>query len=287
MDFVALDVETACPDRSSICQVGLVRFSGGVEVDSWGPLVRPRFDFSPANIAVHGIDARAVAGSPLFEDLASDITRWLDGAVVVAHSSFDRVAIERAFKACGLRPPVCRWLDTVVVARRAWPGISGGHGLANLTAFLKYSFRHHDALEDARAAAHVLVEACKATGRMVPDWIALLSSRSYSGHVSQKIRMDGNPDGPLFGEVLVFTGELSLPRAEAAQLAADAGCAVAANVTKKTTLLVVGDLDGIYLAGKPVSSKQAKALELAAAGHPIQLVTEADFLQLVSAVDVD
>jgi DNA polymerase-3 subunit epsilon len=46
------------------------------------------------------------------------------------------------------------------------------------------------------------------------------------------IKRDGNPDGPLFGEVVVFTGTLETPRREAADLAAAMGCEVAQGVTK-------------------------------------------------------
>jgi len=65
-------------------------------------------------------------------------------------------------------------------------------------------------------------------------------ARSGSGSA---IKRQGNPDGALFGEVVVFTGSLEIPRRDAADLAAAVGCEVAQGVTKATTLLVVGDMD--------------------------------------------
>jgi DNA polymerase-3 subunit epsilon len=73
--------------------------------------------------------------------------------------------------------------------------------------------------------------------------------------------LDGNPDGPLYGEVLVFTGSLDIPRAQAADIAANLGCRVAENVSKATALLVVGDQDIRALAGQAKSSKHRKAEE--------------------------
>lgn len=103
---------------------------------------------------------------------------------------------------------------------------------------------------------------------------------SSSGAAS--IKREGNPDGPLAGEVIVFTGALEISRREAADLAASVGCAVAASVTKNTTILVVGDLDVRMLAGNSKSSKHRKAEELVASGLPLRIIRETDFKELVA-----
>ena len=95
------------------------------------------------------------------------------------------------------------------------------------------------------------------------------------------VQRDGNPEGDLYGEVLVFTGALELPRSEAANLAASVGCQVAPGVTKKTTILVVGDQDVTKLAGHEKSSKHRKAEQLVAEGHRIRIIRESDFKTLV------
>ena len=53
--FVAIDVETANADISSICQIGLVRVQDGIVRNGWTTLVDPECDFHPGNIAIHGI----------------------------------------------------------------------------------------------------------------------------------------------------------------------------------------------------------------------------------------
>ncbi|MNG05161.1 DNA polymerase III subunit epsilon [compost metagenome] len=90
-----------------------------------------------------------------------------------------------------------------------------------------------------------------------------------------------NPDGPLFGNVVVFTGALSIPRQEAANVASLAGCDVATGVTKHTTLLVVGDQDIRVLAGAEKSAKHRKAEELMAKGQKIRILGESDFGHLI------
>ncbi len=82
--------------------------------------------------------------------------------------------------------------------------------------------------------------------------------------------------------MLVFTGALHIPREQAADIAANLGCQVAANVSKSTTLLVVGDQDIARLAGHNKSSKHRKAEEMIASGTPIRILRETDFQQLAS-----
>jgi DNA polymerase-3 subunit epsilon len=81
--------------------------------------------------------------------------------------------------------------------------------------------------------------------------------------------------------VAVFTGALSIPRHQAAELAARAGCNVESSVTKRTTLLIVGDQDLRKLSGHERSSKHRKAEQLIAKGYPIRILGESDFQRLV------
>jgi DNA polymerase-3 subunit epsilon len=68
-------------------------------------------------------------------------------------------------------------------------------------------------------------------------------------------------------------------------MAAKVGCEVAPGVTKKTTILVVGDQDIKKLAGHEKSSKHRKAEELALAGKRIRIIQESDFQELVRSVE--
>ena len=75
----------------------------------------------------------------------------------------------------GLRPLRVRWLDSGQIARRAWPERyrRRGWNLANVAVDLGISFRHHDAVEDARAAAEIVLMACLHTGMDIEDWLGL------------------------------------------------------------------------------------------------------------------
>lgn len=283
MDFVALDVETANPDMASICQVGVAVYKAGALIDSWGCLVNPQAEFSPGNIAVHGINNEAVRDAPPFVGIADALWHRLATHIVACHTPFDRLCLDRACARFGLTLPEFTWLDTARVVRRTWPEFAQrGYGLANVAGRFGIEFRHHDAVEDARATGLLLLKACEHAQITVPEWVNRSSSRRLESR--EPIARDGNPDGALAGEVIVFTGALTIPRAKAAEAAAAAGCRVAANVTGQTTLLVVGDQDLRQTHGEAKSTKHRRAEELISEGQEIRILQESDFIALLSRV---
>ena len=91
----------------------------------------------------------------------------------------------------------------------------------------------------------------------------------------------GNPDGALFGETVLFTGTLEIPRPRAADAADEAGCRVVTGMSKKVTILVVGTQDKSRLNGYCKSAKHRKAEDLIQQGEDIQIVSESDFFEIV------
>ena len=285
MHFVAMDVETANADMASICSVGAARFENGRVVDEWYSLVDPQDYFDGINVSIHGIDEAMVRGAPTYREAAQTLHAMLQDAITVTHTHFDRVATHQASSRWAVAEPVCTWLDSARVARRAWEECaSSGYGLASVCQLIGYNFQHHNALEDAKAAGHVLLAAIAKTGLDLDGWLARVNQPIDPSAAScgAAIRRDGNPDGVLHGEVIVFTGALAITRREAADLASSAGCEVDSGVTKKTTLLVVGDTDVQRLAGHEKSSKHRKAEELIGKGFPIRILRETDFRELVA-----
>jgi DNA polymerase-3 subunit epsilon len=284
MDFVAIDVETANADIASICQVGIVAFENGSVKESWQSLVNPEDYFDGINISIHGIDQTAVKQAPTFPRIYATVRKLLADAIVASHTPFDRVAVARVVEKYGLEEVACAWLDTARVARRAWPQFSQrGYGLANVARHLGISFVAHNAEEDARAAGELLVHAMKETGIAVSEWQDRVRKPISPSGTSKatNIAVDANPEGDLYGEIVVFTGALTIPRRLAAQMAADAGCKVAPSVGESTTLLVIGDQDIRRLAGQEKSSKRRRAEELIARGQAIRILGESDFGRLV------
>lgn len=290
MDFVAIDVETANADMASICQIGVAKYNNGILVEEWSSLVDPEDYFDFINIDIHGITEEDVEGKPTFPEIFNQLGSLLNDAICVSHTHFDRVSISRALTKYDLPNFDTTWLDSARVARRTWEEFAwGGYGLANICNKIGYQFKHHDALEDAKASGHVLLTAIEKTGLDVNAWLKRIKQPIDPSNVSSgaAIKRDGNPEGELYGEILVFTGALEIPRREAADLAASIGCTVAAGVTKKTTLLIVGDQDISKLAGKEKSSKHIKAEQLIKKGQSIRILKESDFKELVTHAETN
>jgi len=282
MDFVAVDVETANSDISSICQIGIVVFKEGVMVDEWISLINPQSHFDRTNIRIHGITDADVKDAPTFSEVAAKVTSYFKDHIVISHGPFDRNSLSKIFSKLNLEFYVESWLDTTLVVRRTWPEFAKkGYGLSNVCATVGIEFKHHDALEDAKAAGAVLIEAIKLSGISLNDWPKRVS-QSISGLPKNGRSFEVNPDGALFGEIVVFTGTLSVTQGEASEMAALLGCDVGKGVTKSTTLLVVGDQDIDRLAGKAKSSKQIKAEGLISKGQKIRILSESDFMAMIS-----
>jgi len=161
--FIALDVETANGDSASICQIGLACVGWDREILTWSTHVHPDMDFAAFNIRLHGIGPETVRDAPAFPETWGRLRPLLARHPMVQHSRFDENALRAACEHHHLPRPRLAWTDSVMVARHAWPELKGagggGHGLGNLKKALGLSFRHHDAGEDARAAAEVVLRA--------------------------------------------------------------------------------------------------------------------------------
>lgn len=279
--YLAIDVETANADYSSICQIGLAEFADGQILNTWKTLVNPEQHFDPFFVKIHGIDPSMVNDAPKIDQILEILAEQVSGRRLVHHMPFDRCAVNRASDSFGKPQLEAHWIDSAKIVRRHWKEFAQrGYGLGNISSFLGISYQAHDALEDAIAAGKVVFEAIRQSGKNIQDWQEIIlnkPSRHRTSGIKVCYSMEGNPDGPLFGESVVFTGTLSRPRAEMVQIAAEAGCRVQEGISKETTLLVVGFQNDYKLGGYDKSSKQRKAEKMVANGFPIKILSEDDF----------
>ncbi|MBF9233640.1 exonuclease domain-containing protein [Microvirga alba] len=277
MNYLVLDLETANPDSASICQVGIVLVENGEIAGTLSRLIDPQDHFDYWNIKVHGIEPAHVAGCPTFSEVLGELSPLLDKRIIVTHGSFDRLAIARACQKHDLPDVEAYWLDNQTVVRRTWPQFAKrGYSLGNLAQHFGIEFRHHDALEDAMATAHIFRRALTESGKSASDWVSSVAARS---HLRTAIVHQGTGGGPFSGKTVVFTGRLKVTRQEATRLAAERGFTVGATISPETTILCVG----AERTASGRSSKVREAERLISGGHPLSIVSEAEFWQLISA----
>jgi len=154
MNYTALDFETANPTRASICAIGLVRVENGKAVARVSQLIRPDSPFHYSCTCVHGIDAFDVRTSPRFPDFWDNIKDFFKDTVVAHNAAFDISCLRESLKFYGLEFPEFDYLCTLCISRKVEKLPS--HSLDALARHYGLeSFKHHDALEDARTCARI------------------------------------------------------------------------------------------------------------------------------------
>jgi DNA polymerase III subunit epsilon len=178
LDFTAIDFETANSSNASACAVGLARVRDGrvVETASW--LIRPPAGhdaFLSFNIGIHGIRAADVTGAPTWTEQLVDLAAFAGDDVLVAHNAgFDMAVLRTACEVTGSAHAAYRYLCSLQVARRTYDLPS--YRLPLVAAEAGYgAFAHHDALADALACAHIVVDAAGRAGADDLDALASLA----------------------------------------------------------------------------------------------------------------
>ena len=168
LNFTAIDFETAHEGRASACAVGVVRMRGGVIVESFETLLRPReLRVNWRNQAVHGIAVERLHHAPTLADVWPQLLPYLHRQAVVAHNSaFDVSVLEYSCRDFGVPIPAFHCLCSVKLARVAWPQLER-HKLDHVAAHFGIQLNHHDALSDARACAEITVRALQ-SGAKIP-----------------------------------------------------------------------------------------------------------------------
>ena len=162
--FTAIDFESAGASRGktdSPVQIGLASWSAETgHHDAFVSYLRTDQPILWAARKVHGIGPEHLAEAPALLMLWPEVKRRLTGAVVVAHGKGTEKRFLRAFPGHGFGP----WIDTLLLARAAWPDLPDHslgsvcevHGLASGIRALVPGKSWHDALFDAVASLVLL-----------------------------------------------------------------------------------------------------------------------------------
>ena len=168
MHFVAIDFETANPNYASVCAMGWATVRDGVVTDRGSWLCRPPAgldEFGPYNVRVHGITAQTVADQPTFVQRVPDLLSRLDGGLpIIAHNAaFDIGVLEQSLATCGRRRPPNAHHCTRNWAKRLLqlPKYTLPHVCERLGVTIG---QHHDAGDDALAAARVTIRLAETVG---------------------------------------------------------------------------------------------------------------------------
>lgn len=165
LTFTAIDFETANYRQASACALGIVRVEGGEIVSVEEHYIRPEPLEIPENfIRIHGITPERVRSEPQFWELWEKFNLPGEATFIAAHNvPFDMGVLGASLDMAGIPRPRLLTLDSLKVAKKAWPEITR-RNLAALSAYLEIELDHHNAASDARACALILLRAFRKWG---------------------------------------------------------------------------------------------------------------------------
>lgn len=312
-DFIAIDFETANHYLNSACSIGIAAVRDMEVVDVFHSLIRPtNLFFEEQNVKIHGITPDIVENAPIFDEVWGQISQYFSPHIpVVAHNAYFDMSVLRKSTAIDL--PDFLYIDSMDIAA---PLVGGRKGLNFCADTLGIQLEHHhDSSDDAYACAAIALCGLKSE-----DCVSMWEYLNFASHVHQYRFADLNPQetfgsrnaarqakhwehlkpsdfsatvscinpaNPLFGKHIVFTGEMSLSRSEAMQIAVNAGAVVKTSVSRKTNYLVVGIQDKTIVGDDGLSTKEEKAYALNEAGTAhIEIIDENTFLNLAGKESV-
>lgn len=318
MDFIAIDFETANKSYNSACSLGMVFVEDNQIRDEKYFLIKPpSLYFNPRHIEVHGIRPEDVENERTFNEIWGEIAEHFSTTPIVAHNAyFDMSVLKASLEHYGIEQPSFNYICSIPISNRAVRGLKVGQSLKERTAFFNIeSFNHHNALEDARACAQLVIKSIEAKNRKSLDAFcktySTLPIKSFSDlkppaeavrkragaaktfapaiKVSElKPTTDSFDEShPFYGKNVVFTGEFEkIEKKAAMQKVIDAGGNVKSSVSKKTDYLIVGVQDKRIVGPNGMSSKETKAIDLIHQGARLEILSEDAFLETLKKANV-
>lgn len=228
-----------------------------------------------------GGTAEVLESAPNFPEVYSQIHSLLQGKTVLYHMPSNKLALQAACNRYGLPLPGADYINSERIVRRVWAEHArSGYGLGCMRAALDIP----SALSSAEATCEIIQQAIAHTGSSLEELIELANKPRIRLRENSHIEsMEGNPDGPLYGETIVFTGSLDRPRKELRDVVVALGCNFADSLTRETTMLVVGNYNNPTVLTTGKSGKLTKAEKLNKDGKAhIEIMSSDSFYMMIS-----
>ena len=308
INFVALDFETATSSRASACEVGMAAVADGEIIDTISSLIRPEGNcYDPSNTYIHGIGPSDTEDAHGFEEVWPIFAKALHGNIVVAHyAPFDMGVIREECSRCGLPYPEFRFVCSCALAKFVMPGFYS-YGLEPLCDYFGITTEgHHRAGNDVVMTAKLMLALCeKANVGSIDELVEKYhyrfgsfdanayqpfnrlrerSSRDNLNQFAKEYEADEegfDDENPFYDKEVVFTGTMNMPRQDMMRMVLDIGGRTKDTLTRSTDFLVVGQQDYRIVGEEGMSGKQKKAMQMIEKGAPLQVLSEAEFMEMI------
>ena len=299
--YIALDIETTgfSHENDRIIELAAIHYVYGTETERFHTYVNPQMPIPKHITRMTGIHQSDVNSAPLIDDIATAFRKFIKNYPLVGHNIID---FDWPFLSAHMmlgEPSLL--IDTLDMSRSAFP-LLPSHKLSNLNYWFDLDDGASHRADSDASAANALMWACLYPDKYEPLYqMAIRYGIPENKHTYEPIpkrhfqHIDTSEIKPtsecnaqtgfLFGKKVVFTGELTIPRNDAMQMAVDAGAILRTSVSSKTDILVVGMQDLSIVGPDGMSTKEEKAHELNASGKGhVRIINEEEFVSLLSTV---
>ncbi|MBR2977664.1 MAG: exonuclease [Oscillospiraceae bacterium] len=289
-DYVVLDLETTGLDThfDRIIELGAIRYRGDAEVTRFQSFVNPGGEIPEFITELTGITNDMLKDAPPIEKILPVFLDFVGDDLIIGHNvHFDvNFLYDNALEI--LKRPVSNdFVDTLRMSRRVYRDLPN-HKLATVCEHLHVPQPEaHRAIADCirTQACYVSMKEAVSSGSvsLAPSW------DNYNG-MAKTIQAETDsfdPEHPLFGKYVAFTGALQcMTRKEAMQHVANVGGICCDGVKKETNFLVLGNNDYCASIKDGKSAKQKKAEKMQLGGFDIRTISENVFYEMLGDPDI-
>lgn len=290
-DYVVIDLETTGLDYEfdDIIEISGIRYQNGQETARYEQLVHIEYPLPSFITDLTGISNDMLVGCPNISQAISEFSLFLGPDIIIGHNiNFDMHFLSVAYNRHLNRTLENKCIDTMRISRKVIPELSH-HRLCDIAGYygVPYEGAHRSSVDcEITNACYQIMRNAILSSYTETDFQALFTPHPKINKANAKniqATVDNfDPDHPLYGKNVVFTGALSqMTRAEAMQIVANCGGICANGVTKNTNYLVVGTSDYISATGGKKTSKMLKVEQLRAKGYDVSTISEKTFFDFI------
>jgi len=304
MDFIAIDFETANANYAP-CSVGWVVVTDNQVTGDFYALINPEQPFAVYNTAINKITPGETLNAPTFPEIYVLLKHHLTTLPVVAQNAYvEKSVIEKSVRRYGLNLGPVEYYDTMRLFKHNYPE-ADRYDLKSACAALGVELvNHHNALDDAAAAAMVMLAMmfddknaifpC-VTGDWIdgrkyisinrndpsdPDYIGSV----FSHYAAAQTDTDAVDEIRFDGSTFVITGDLvRYSRDELANMIRERGGRVTNTVSGRTDYVIAGlqNLKVVKDQECARSNKLIKAEAIRNGGGKVKIIDGDFFLEAI------
>lgn len=288
-NYTIIDIETTGFDTvyDDILEVSAIKIRDNNIVDEYNSLVSGADYISDFILDLTGINLKEIEKAPSLDIVLNEFYNFIGDDILIGHNvNFDINFLCDNFETVLNKDLKNDFVDTLRISRRLNKELKN-HKLSTLIQFYKLDddINQHRALNDCYYTLEIynkMKEKILKEYETYEKFINIYNQKNYLRLSSIEANTNAfDEDNYFYEKYVVFTGELNIPRKEAAQIIVNLGGFVSDSINKKTNFLILGTQDYSRIKNEK-SRKQCKAEELILKGQDLQILSENVFYEIIN-----